>query len=258
MGQFPERTVALVTGAAGAIGLATCAALIKAGVQVVGSDLAPAPKDLAVQAWLELDVTSEADWRKTVDRIADQFGRLDCLVNNAGICRIQSISDTSAEIWRKTLAVNAESVLIGMKACLPLLRRSGEARRGGASIVNVASAAGLIGVPFVAAYCASKGAVTLLTKAAAKEFAALGYPIRVNSLHPSTVESPMTEENFAQFVKAGWGETPEVARAKELEKIPLRRLAAPEEVAAGVVFLCSSESSYMNGAELVIDGGVTA
>lgn len=216
------------------------------------------PQNLTVGAWMRHDVTSETDWRNVVDQIRDRFGRLDCLVNNAGICPIQRLSETSLEAWRKVAAVNVESVLLGMKVCLPLLKVSGAERVGGSSIVNVASTAGLVGVPFAAAYCASKGAVTLLTKAAAKEFAALKYPVRVNSLHPGTVESPMTDENFAQFVEAGWAPTVDLARTKATERNPMGRLARPEEVAGGVVFLCSSAASYVNGAEFVIDGGVTA
>jgi NAD(P)-dependent dehydrogenase (short-subunit alcohol dehydrogenase family) len=204
------------------------------------------------------DVTSEADWQVVSERVRDQFGRLDCLVNSAGICPIQPISETSLEVWRKVLAVNVESILLGIKASLPLLRQAGEHRLGGSSIVNLASTAGLIGVPFAAAYCASKGAVTLLTKAAAKEFARLKYPIRVNSVHPWSVESTMMDANFARFVEVGAASSVESAHQESAQRNPLGRLARPEEIACGIVFLCSPESSYVNGAEFVMDGGATA
>lgn len=258
MGRILETTVALVTGASGAIGRATCIQLIEAGARVIGTDLRSAPTGLTPQEWMRHDVTSEMDWKTVIERVRDQFGRLDCLVNSAGICPIHPIADTSLEIWRKVSAVNVESILLGMQASLPLLRESGADRLGGASVVNLASTAGLIGVPFAAAYCASKGAVTLLTKAAAKEFATLKYPIRVNSVHPWSVESNMMDANFARFVDVGLASSIETAHAKAAERNPMGRLARPEEVAAGIVFLCSSAASFMNGTELVIDGGATA
>jgi NAD(P)-dependent dehydrogenase (short-subunit alcohol dehydrogenase family) len=253
-----EDSVVLITGASGAIGWATCVQLTEAGARVIGTDLGNAPAASGAATWMRHDVTSEADWRKVLERVRDEFGRLDCLVNSAGICPIHSIADTSLEIWRKVSAVNIESILLGLQTSLPLLRESGRDRIGGASVVNLASTAGLIGVPFAAAYCASKGAVTLLTKAAAKEFATLKYPIRVNSVHPSSVESSMMDTNFARFVDVGLASSKETAHARTAERNPMGRLARPEEIAGGVVFLCSPAASYMNGAELVIDGGITA
>lgn len=256
--RFDGRTVVLVTGAAGAIGQAACRKLSEAGASVVGSDLDAAPDNFAAQSWVRHDVTSEADWRSSVEFIRAKFGRLDCLVNSAGICPINRISDIAVEQWRRVASVNVESILLGIQACLPLLRESGADRTGGSSIVNLSSAAGLKGVPFAAAYCASKGAVTLLTKAAAKEFAALKYPIRVNSVHPGSVQSPMMDKQYALFVNTGWVSTVEEARRKTAEAHPMGRLARPEEVADGIVYLCSSASSFMTGAEFVIDGGFTA
>lgn len=250
-------TVVLVTGARGAIGRAICTALLAAGANVIGTSISGVTNGLSMM-WMQHDVTSEADWRTVLERVRDQFGRLDCLVNCAGICPIQRLSDTSLELWRKVSTVNVEGTLLGIQASLPLLRESGGARVGGSSIVNIASAAGLRGVPFASAYCASKGAVTLLTKAAAKEFALLKYPIRVNSVHPCSVESPMMDSNFAEFVRVGAAPSIEAVRTKELESFPMGRMARPEEIAGGIVFLCSTASSYMNGAELVIDGGITA
>jgi NAD(P)-dependent dehydrogenase (short-subunit alcohol dehydrogenase family) len=256
--KISERSVALVTGAAGAIGQASCLGLSEAGVNVIGTDLSASPPSTSIGLWMQHDVTSAQDWGAVVERIRKEFGRLDCLVNCAGICPLKSICDLSLEEWRRVLAVNVESTLLGMQSCLPLLRDSGIDRDGGSSIVNLSSTAGLVGVPFAAAYCASKGAVTLLTKAAAKEFAALKYPVRVNSIHPSSVESPMMEKNYTQLVNAGLRSSVEQARTKAAESNPMGRLARPDEVANGIVFLCSPASSFINGAEFVIDGSATA
>ncbi len=252
-----DGTVVLVTGAGGDIGRSACVALTNSGARVIGTNVSGVANGLA-DVWMRHDVSSEADWKDVLGRIHEEFGRLDCLVNSAGICPIERISETSLELWRRTSAVNVESVLLGIQATLPLLRESGKERIGGSSIVNLASVAGLRGVPFAAAYCASKGAVTLLTKAAAKEFAALKYPVRVNSVHPWSVESTMMDANFARFVEVGAYPSIEVARAKTAERNPMGRMARPEEIASGILFLCSPASSYMNGAELIIDGAATA
>jgi NAD(P)-dependent dehydrogenase (short-subunit alcohol dehydrogenase family) len=252
-----EGSVVLVTGARGAIGRATCDNLLKAGAHVIGTNISGIPNGLQ-NIWMRHDVTSEADWRNVLNWIRDHFGRLDCIVNSAGICPIQPIPEISLEAWRRVFAVNLEGILLGIQTSLPLLCQSGNARIGGSSIVNLASTAGLIGVPFATAYCASKGAVTLLTKAAAKEFGALSYPIRINSVHPWSVESAMMDANFARFVEVGVASSIEMARAKLAERNPMGRLAHAEEIAGGIAFLCSPASAYMTGAELVMDGGATA
>lgn len=250
--------VALVTGAGGEIGRAICAALAAGGARVVGTDLGAAPSEVPVETWLPHDVTSPADWTRTIETIRGQFGRLDCVINSAGICPLERLAEISLEGWRRVASVNVESILLSLQAALPLLRASGQDRAGGASVVNLASAAGLKGVAFAAAYCASKGAVTLLTKAAAKEFAALGYPIRVNSVHPGSVESPMMDVNLRRFVELGAAPSLEAAQAAAAGANPLGRLARAEEIAGAVAFLCSPAASYMTGAALVVDGGATA
>jgi NAD(P)-dependent dehydrogenase (short-subunit alcohol dehydrogenase family) len=249
---------ALVTGASGTIGRATCAALMDAGARVMATDLPSAPRNSEVDCWLEHDATSVEAWHRVVTDTRKRFGRLDCLINCAGMCPITHIEETSLELWRKVSSVNVESILIGMQTSLPVLRECGKDRPGGSSIVNLASTAGLRGVAFAAAYCASKGAVTLLSKAAAKEFAALKYPVRVNSVHPGSVDSEMMASNLDRLVQMGLAPSIEAAKAKQAAGNPMGRMARAEEVAGGIVFLCSPAAAFMTGAEFVIDGGVTA
>lgn len=249
--------VVLVTGARGGIGRAICLALKAAGTSVVGCGTGAAPADLDVDAWFQHDATSADDWNRIVRDVRTRFGRLDCLVNNAGMSLLQRFADTSLDQWRRVLSVNVESVVLGMQATLPLLRESGHRRTGGASVVNISSITSLRGSVFGAAYSASKGAMTLLTKSVAKEFAALGYPVRVNSVHPGVVETHMTDVVLARYVELDLGSAEE-QRVAFHTMHPLGRMAQPEEVAGGVVFLCSPAASFMTGSELVIDGGYTA
>lgn len=259
LGYSLEGAVALVTGANGEIGGATCAALAAAGAKVVGTDLTAAPKDgVKVDLWAQHDVTSPEAWRTVIEQLHNRFGRLDCLINSAGICPLERLENTSLELWRKIFNVNLDSILIGMQAALPLLRESGAKRSGGSAIVNLASTAGIRGVALGTAYCASKGGVTLLSKSAAKEFGALKYPIRVNSVHPSSVEGPMMDLNFKRFVEMGAAPSVEVARADAAKRNVMGRMARAEDVAGGIVYLCTPAASFVNGAEFVIDGGLTA
>lgn len=254
-------TVALVTGAAGGIGQATCRALKAAGATVVATDIPPAlgkVPDLAADLALPLDVTDEAGWAAVINTVEERCGRLDCLINNAGISVVARFEDMTLDAWRRCQTINVDGMFLGIRAALPLLRRSGALRKGGASIVNLSSVAGLRGAAFNVAYCTSKGAVRLLTKAAAIEFSALGYPVRVNSVHPGGVATDMMEEIMERYVALG--AAPSVAAALESVNAlhPIGRMAEPEEVAAGIVFLCSDAASYMRGSELVIDGGFSS
>lgn len=252
-----DGDVVLVTGGRGGIGRAICIALKAAGASVIGCGTGGAPADLDVEAWFQHDATSAEDWNRVVTEVRARFGRLDCLVNNAGISLLQRFSDTSLEQWRRVLSVNVESALLGMQASLPLLQESGYQRAGGASVVNISSITSLRGSVFGAAYSASKGALTLLTKSVAKEFAALGYPIRVNSVHPGVVETPMTDVVLARYVELELGSAEEQRRVFHTMH-PLGRMALAREIAGGVVFLCSPAAGFMTGSELVIDGGYTA
>jgi NAD(P)-dependent dehydrogenase (short-subunit alcohol dehydrogenase family) len=253
-----KDAVVLVTGAGGGIGEALCIALREAGARVIATDLIAASDAANAATWLRHDVTSADDWRRVIEDIQTRFGRLDCLVNNAGVSLVASIAEMSIEQWRRVQSVNVESTLLGLQAALPLLRESGKTRAGGSSVVNFSSVAGLRGAAFNAAYCASKGAVKLLSKSAALEFAALGYPIRVNSIHPGGVETSMMDSIMARYVEVGFAPSMEAAKVSVNAMHPLGRMAQPAEIAAGAVFLCSSQSSFMTGSELVMDGGFTA
>ncbi|MGE4060002.1 MAG: SDR family oxidoreductase [Sphingomonadales bacterium] len=260
MGSSLEGSVALVTGAGGGIGGATCAVLREAGAAVIATDLAgtPAARRPAGCDWIDLDVTSEADWAALAAEVKRRHGALDILVNNAGISVVEPIEGSTLDSWRRVLAVNVDGVSLGVRAMLPLLREAGPRRRGGASVVSLSSNAGLIGAPFNVAYCTSKGAVRLMTKALAMEFSALGYPIRVNSVHPGGIDTGMLDSIFQRYHELGMAPSAQAAYDASVKAHPIGRMGRPEEIAAGIRFLASDEASNMHGSELVMDGGYTA
>lgn len=250
-----KDSIALVTGAGGGIGRATVEALREASAEVIATDLkAPDCGNLN----LAQDVTNEEGWRDLATEIERRYGRLDCLVNNAGIAVVATIAEDTLESWRKVQSVNVESIFLSLKSLLPLLRISGETRKGGASVVNLSSVGGIGGAPLMTSYCTSKGAVRLLSKAAATEFAALSYNIRVNSVHPGGIETSMMDHIITRYVELGVSPNKESARASVDKQHPLKRWGLPEEIAGGIVYLCSPAASFVTGSELVIDGGFTA
>ena len=244
--------IVLLTGAGGGIGRAIAAALREAGATVVATDLRPGGNVLAH------DVTSAADWARVAGEIRARYGKLSCLVNNAGYALTASIEETTLEAWRRVQAINVESILLGLHATVPLLREGAKGRRGGASVINLSSVGGLRGAPYNAAYCASKAAVLLLSKSAATEYALLKYDIRVNSVHPGGVDTDMMLQIMQRYADLGIAPSAEMVRAGTETRHPLGRLALPEEMAGGVVYLCSPAASFVTGSELVIDGGYTA
>ena len=193
--------------------------------------------------FVELDVTSQTQWDSAVAATVQRFGRLDILVNNAGVgARNVLVENTSVEDWDQVMDINAKGVFLGTKAVIPDMRRVGSG-----SIINISSQLGLVGVDNSSPqYQASKGAVRLFTKSTAIQYAGDG--IRANSVHPGPIATPMTESSRAD---AGRHQV-------TIDRIPLGRYGEPEEVAYGVLFLASDESSFMTGSELVIDGGWTA
>ena len=193
--------------------------------------------------FIHLDVASEKSWEKAISTTIDKFGKLNILVNNAGVSGRALIEDTSVEEWDRIMDVNAKGTFLGTKAALPELKKA-----DGASIINISSQLGIVGsdLGVSAAYQASKGAVRLLTKATALEYASEG--IRCNSVHPAPVNTELTAVSR---------ENPEVF-AKTRSNIPLGRFAEPMEIAKAVLYLASDESSFMTGSELVVDCGWTA
>ena len=245
-----QGKVSLITGAASGIGLATALRFAEEGARVVLADRDVAGLE-AARARMPgdghvaraMDVTLEADWIQLLGEVQSRWGHLDVLVNNAGFGRFRSIAETTLEEWRSVLAVNLDSVFLGTRHALPLLARAG---RG--AIVNMSSMRALRAGANTGSYCAAKAGVHLFTKVTALECAAAGNGVRANSVHPGHVETPLTAAAFAN---------PELA-AKFIAHTPLARFGQAREIAEAVLFLASDESSYMTGAELVVDGGVTA
>jgi cyclopentanol dehydrogenase len=245
-----QGKVALISGGARGMGAVEARLFAQEGAKVGIADVLEAEgrrleAEIAETGgeaiFIRLDVTSEADWKRAVDTVVRRFGKLDVLVNNAGIYQRATVEETTSEGWDRVLDVNAKGVFLGTKAVIPAMRNA-----GGGSIINISSTAGLVGSSMSTAYNASKGAVRLLTKATAIQYAKEG--IRANSVHPGPIETDMVDQAFP---------TPEL-RQQRASLIPLGRFGRPEEVAYGVLFLASDESSYMTGSELVIDGGATA
>ncbi|MET0544967.1 MAG: SDR family oxidoreductase [Caulobacterales bacterium] len=258
MDKSLHGAIALVTGAAGGIGRAICAQMQDAGAIVIATDLATTKPDVPCEIYLQHDVADPARWAEIAKEVEHRYGKLDCLVNNAGYSIVESIEGTSLDAWRKVQAINVESILHSLHVFTPMLRKAGASRPGGSSIVNLSSVGGLRGAAFNAAYCTSKGAVKLFTKSAAIEFGVQKWPIRVNSVHPGGIETPMMFGIMDRYVELGAVPSIEAAQAGVVTSHPIGRLGHPEEIAAGVVFLCSPGASFMTGSELVIDGGFTA
>ena len=240
MSRLKEKVV-LITGATGSVGTAAMEAVRAAGGVAITSDLAGRHGSDHV-----LDVTAERDWQRVIGEIGQVHDRLDGLINAAGLAVLGTIEETDFATWRQIISVNLDGTFLGCKYALALLKR-----RGG-SIVNVSSVAGLIGGHNFAAYNASKGGVRLLTKSVALHGARLDPKVRCNSVHPAFLEGPMVDAILAQT------DFPEGARSRLTRDIPLGRFGTAAEVADLCVYLLSDESSFVTGAEFVIDGGLTA
>ena len=249
------HVVAVVTGAAGGIGREIVKAMKAAGATVIATDLRDAAEVEGADHYLKHDVASEADWRAVENYVRETHGRLDVLVNNAGYSIVTRFEDTSLAEFHKVNAINVDSAIIGTQILLDLLKAGGKARAGGASVINFSSVGGLRGAAFNSAYCVSKAAIKMLSKCLGAEFAALGYNIRVNSLHPGGIDTPMLNSILDRYVELGAVPSRDVAMTGVMQAHPIGRLGRAEEMAGGVVFLASEASSFMTCDELVMDGG---
>ena len=246
-----EAKVAFISGGARGMGAAEARLFAQEGARVaIGDILEDDGKQVEAKInetggealFVRLNVTSESDWQEAIATTVARFGKLDILVNNAGVTPYGTGDDTTEAEWDRVMDINAKGVFLGTKCAIPEMRKAG---RG--SIINISSVAGIVGHRHVQpVYNASKGAVRLLTKVTAIQYASDG--IRANSVHPGPIVTPMTESMRSDPERYEFN----------LGRVPMGRFGQPEEVAQGVLFLASDESSYMTGSELVIDGGVTA
>ena len=250
MGRLDGK-VAIISGGARGQGATEARMLAMEGASVVFGDILDDEgrqveaqiRELGGEAtYVHLDVTSEADWQSAVDTAVSSYGKLNVLVNNAGILIRKTLEETTGEDWDRIMSINAKGVFLGTRAAIPAMREA-----GGGSIVNISSTAGLVSSPSgSASYTATKGAVRLLTKSTAIQYAREG--IRCNSVHPGPIETDMIQDSLSDPAQM----------ELRMQRLPMGRVGKPEEVAYGVIYLASDESSFVTGSELVIDGGTTA
>ena len=249
-----QGKVCLVTGAARGLGLAAAELLVAQGARVMLTDLdravgeAEARRLGADAAFMVQDVTQAKQWHDVLDAIHARWGRLDVLVNNAGVADIADVENVSLKTWTRTLDINLSGVFLGTQAAIARMKEHG------GSIINIASIEGLVGDALIPAYNASKGGVRIFSRSAAIHCARSGYNIRINNVCPGFAETQMVSGALATM-------KPEAAQdfaARTLARIPMGRFGKPSEIAAAVLFLASDESSYVTGSDLVVDGGMTA
>ncbi len=250
MGRLDGK-VAIISGGARGQGATEARMFAREGAKVVLGDVlddegkqveAEISESGGEATYVHLDVTREDDWRSAVETAVSRYGKLDVLVNNAGILIRKGLEETTVEDWDRIMGVNAKGVFLGTKQAIPAMRRA-----GGGSIINISSTAGLVGSPNGSpSYTATKGAVRLFTKATAIQYAKEG--IRCNSVHPGPIDTEMIRDTLTDPARL----------EQRMERLPMGRVGKPEDIAYGVLYLASDESSFVTGSELVIDGGTTA
>ena len=250
-----EGKVCVVTGAASGLGLAAAQRLVEEGGRVLLTDInasavAECAELLGANAGaMTLDVRNRDQWRAVIDAAVDRWGRLDVMVNNAGVARPGTIESVTDDDWDTVLGINLYGVMLGTQFAIGQMKRN-----GGGSIINIASVRGFLGEPVSMAYSASKGGVRIMSKSAAKHCAAQGYNIRVNCVCPSFVDTPLITGAMAKLS----AEKADEFQRKVLSAIPMKRFGTAAEIANGVVFLASDEASFMTGSDVMMDGGHTA
>ena len=241
--------VVLVTGAASGLGLADAQVLIEQGAQVIMTDIdADRGSELAAQfgaMFLPQDVADELRWSEIMDAVKAEYGRLDGIVNNAGIAPIADIETTTTDMWRKTLAIHLDGTYFGCQAAIKLMKES-----GGGSIVNMSSTAALVGIPDYLAYSAAKGGIRAMTKAIAVHCRRAKLRIRCNSVHPGSINTPMVQNAVKQLMDIDLDDNAE-------KKRKAMGIGEPRDVAYMVAYLLSDESKHVNGTEMVIDNADT-
>ncbi|MBV1931792.1 MAG: glucose 1-dehydrogenase [Porticoccaceae bacterium] len=258
--------VALITGSARGLGAEIAKTFSRAGAAIMITDILEDLGKATVKeieqaggraAFLPQNVTSEADWESVVADTVATLGGLDIVVNNAGIEICALVENTELEDFQRILDINVSGVFLGLKHACKAMKPGGVAGKGG-SIINLSSVAGLRGFSGLSAYCGSKGAVKLLTKAAAVEFGQLKYGIRVNSIHPGLIPTDMGTAVIKGFIDAGLGADEASVQAAFERGTPLGMIGEPADIAKAALFLASDQSPWVTGAEIVVDGGTTA
>lgn len=244
-----EGKVALITGGASGLGRADAEVLAREGAGVVLTDINDDAGESAAEnirssggraTFIHHDVSDEAQWQKIIAAVRDEHGRLDVLVNNAGIAVIESIEQCSLDSFHRQNAIMSDGVFLGCKHALPLMHES-----GGGSIINMSSIASHLGYPIFFAYSAAKGAVRAMSKAIAVHCQMNGYKIRVNSIHPGAIDTPMIDQTTAEL------------GLEDKTAISPVGLGRPEDVANAILFLASDESRFINGTEIIIDNALS-
>jgi 3(or 17)beta-hydroxysteroid dehydrogenase len=251
-----DGKVAFLSGAARGIGGETARLMSKAGARVAIGDVLDEPgRKLAREIdgfYVHLDVTDEASWAAALDATVKKYGKLDVLVNNAGIFNGKGVEDATLDEWHKLVAVNLTGVVLGTRAALPYLKKT----KG--CIVNTASIAGLVGSQLDPLYSLTKGGVTTFTKSTALEFGRKGYGVRVNSIHPGVIDTDMGQQTFTMRARQLGSNDTEATKKVSTSMHPIGRLGVANDIAKGILFLASDDASFMTGAGLVVDGGYTA
>jgi len=259
--------VALVSGAGQGIGARTAEVLAESGALVVVTDVNDATGKATTERiraaghraqFRHLDVTRDEDWRTVMDGVCTEFGGLDVLVNNAGVELIKSVADLTLEDWHWICRINLDGVFLGTKHGIRAMTDGSTLRPKGGSIINVSSVAGLVGSAFQSAYNMTKGGVRLFTKSVAQECGLLSNGVRVNSVHPGVIRTPMMDAGLKDWTAMGYGATEEDTYNRVLAMHPIGRFGEADDVAKAIRYLASDDSSFVTGAELAVDGGFSA